>query len=89
MEDRQTTPKGKKPGLLQRNSTYDDKVRDGTARLGKNGWGCTNCEGGSQAAVWGRLAKEREENSMLRRRVDELEDVVDSALSVVDGPWGK
>lgn len=88
MEDRQTTPKGKKPGLLQRNSTYE-KVRDGTSRLGQNGWGCANCEGGSQAAVWGRLAKEREENSMLRRRVDELEDVVDSALSVVDGPWGK
>lgn len=87
IEDRQTTPKGKKPELLQRSSTYD-KVRDGTARLEKDGWGCTNCEGGSQAAVWGRLAREREENSMLRRRVGELEDAVEGALNVVDGPWG-
>jgi hypothetical protein len=86
-DDRQTTPKGKKPQNLQRNSTYD-KVREGTARLEQNGWGCTNCEGGSQAAVWGRLAKEREENSTLRRRVDELEEAVEGALSVVDGPWG-
>jgi BMFP domain-containing protein YqiC len=38
--------------------------------------------------VWGRLAKEREENSTLRRRVDELEEAVEGALSVVDGPWG-
>lgn len=87
IEDRQTTPKGKKPELLQRSSTYD-KVRDGTARLEKDGWGCTNCEGGSQAAVWGRLAREREENSMLRRRIGELEDAVEGALNVVDGPWG-
>lgn len=87
-DDRQVTPKGKKPALQQRSSTYD-KVRDGTARLEKNnGWGCTNCEGGSQAAVWGRLAKEREENSVLRRRVGELEDAVEGALNVVDGPWG-
>lgn len=86
-DDRQTTPKGKKPELLQRSSTYD-KVRDGTARLDKNGWGCTNCEGGSQSAVWGRLAKEREENSVLRRRVGELEEAVDGALNVIDGPWG-
>ncbi|KAL1608265.1 hypothetical protein SLS60_003204 [Paraconiothyrium brasiliense] len=86
-DDRQTTPKGKKPELMQRSSTYD-KVRDGTARLEKNGWGCTNCEGGSQSAVWGRLAKEREENSVLRRRVGELEEAVEGALNVVDGPWG-
>ncbi|KAF2446122.1 hypothetical protein P171DRAFT_410111 [Karstenula rhodostoma CBS 690.94] len=86
-DDRQTTPKGKKPVLLKRSSTYD-KVRDGTARLEKKGWGCTNCEGGSQSAVWGRLAKEREENSMLRRRVGELEEAVEGALNVVDGPWG-
>lgn len=86
-DDRQTTPKGKKPALQTRSSTYD-KVRDGTARLEKNGWGCTNCEGGSQAAVWGRLAREREENSVLRRRVGELEEAVEGALNVVDGPWG-
>ncbi|KAF1971793.1 hypothetical protein BU23DRAFT_555634 [Bimuria novae-zelandiae CBS 107.79] len=86
-DDRQTTPKGKQPGLMQRRSTYD-KVRDGTARLEQNGWGCANCEGGSQAAVWGRLAKEREENSMLRRRVGELEDAVEGALNIVNGPWG-
>ncbi|KAF9734132.1 hypothetical protein PMIN03_008579 [Paraphaeosphaeria minitans] len=87
-EDRQTTPKGRKPALQTRSSTYD-KVRDGTARLeNTNGWGCTNCEGGSQAAVWGRLAKEREENSVLRRRVGELEEAVEGALNVVDGPWG-
>ncbi|KAJ4353868.1 uncharacterized protein N0V89_005598 [Didymosphaeria variabile] len=86
-DDRQTTPKGKKPELMHRSSTYD-KVRDGTARLEKNGWGCTNCEGGSQSAVWGRLAKEREENSVLRRRVGELEEAVEGALNVVDGPWG-
>ncbi|KAJ4303071.1 hypothetical protein N0V90_001962 [Kalmusia sp. IMI 367209] len=87
-DDRERTPKGKKPELLQRRSTYD-KVRDGTARLEKGGgWGCTNCEGGSQSAVWGRLAKEREENSMLRRRVGELEEAVEGALNVVDGPWG-
>ncbi|KAK7190080.1 hypothetical protein DPSP01_006377 [Paraphaeosphaeria sporulosa] len=87
-DDRQTTPKGKKPALQTRSSTYD-KVRDGTARLeNNNGWGCTNCEGGSQAAVWGRLAREREENSVLRRRVGELEEAVEGALNVVDGPWG-
>ncbi|KAF2176803.1 hypothetical protein K469DRAFT_722030 [Zopfia rhizophila CBS 207.26] len=82
-----TTPKGKKPQPLQRRSTYD-KVMDGSVDLEKGGWGCTNCEGGAQAAVWGRLAKEREENGMLRRRVVALEDAVDGALNVVDGPWG-
>lgn len=89
MDDRQTTPKGnRKPAALQRSSTYD-KVRNGTAQLeNQNGWGCANCEGGSQAAVWGRLAKEREENSMLRVRVVELEQAVEGALNVVDGPWG-
>jgi len=86
-DDRDTTPKGKKPEPLQRRSTYD-KVRDGTVNLEKGGWGCANCEGGSQSAVWGRLAKEREENSMLRRRVGELEEAVEGALNVVDGVWG-
>ncbi|KAF2254011.1 hypothetical protein BU26DRAFT_233885 [Trematosphaeria pertusa] len=86
-DDRDTTPKGKKPQPLQRRSTYD-KVRDGTVNLEKGGWGCTNCEGGSQSSVWGRLAREREENSTLRRRVTELEDAVEGALNVVDGPWG-
>lgn len=82
-----TTPKGKRPQPNQRNSTYE-KIRDGTVNLERSGWGCQNCEGGAQAAVWGRLAKEREENSMLRGRVHTLEDAVESALNVVDGPWG-
>ncbi|KAF2263841.1 hypothetical protein CC78DRAFT_580959 [Lojkania enalia] len=81
-----STPKGRRPQPLQRRSTYD-KVRDGSINLEKGGWGCANCEGGAQAAVWGRLAKEREENSMLRRRVQSLEDAVEGALNVVDGPW--
>ncbi|KAL6706726.1 hypothetical protein ACN47E_005268 [Coniothyrium glycines] len=82
-----STPKGKKPLLLQRRSTYD-KVRDGTASSGQGSWGCANCEGGAQSAVWSRLAKEREENRTLRMRVESLEEAVDSALNVVDGPWG-
>ncbi|KAF2105574.1 hypothetical protein BDV96DRAFT_626222 [Lophiotrema nucula] len=84
---RDTTPKGKRPLPTQRRSTYD-KVRDGTVNLEKGGWGCANCEGGAQAAVWGRLAKEREENGQLRRRVNVLEEAVEGALNVVDGPWG-
>jgi hypothetical protein len=86
-DDVNTTPKSKKPQLLQRRSTYD-KVRDNSARVDQDSWGCSNCEGGSQASVWGRLAKEREENSVLRRRVGELEEAVDGVLNVVDGPWG-
>jgi hypothetical protein len=86
-DDRDTTPKGKKPQPLQRTSTFE-KVRNGGINFDKNSWGCANCEGGSQASVWGRLAKEREENSVLRRRVGELEEAVDGALNVVDGPWG-
>jgi hypothetical protein len=72
---------------MERRSTYE-KVRDGTVNLEKGGWGCANCEGGAQAAVWGRLAKEREENRTLRHRVEQLEDAVEGALNVVDGPWG-
>lgn len=83
----ETTPKGKKPLLVPRRSTYD-KVRDGSVNLEQGGWGCANCEGGAQPAVWGRLAREREENSHLRTRVETLEAAVESALSVVDGPWG-
>ncbi|KAF2733475.1 hypothetical protein EJ04DRAFT_513128 [Polyplosphaeria fusca] len=86
-EGNDTTPKGKRPQPTQRRSTYD-KVRDGTVNLEKGGWGCQNCEGGAQAAVWGRLAKEREENGALRRRVHTLEEAVEGALNVVDGPWG-
>ncbi|KAF1851205.1 uncharacterized protein K460DRAFT_361969 [Cucurbitaria berberidis CBS 394.84] len=82
-----TTPKGRKPQLVQRQSTYD-KVRDGSVNLKQGGWGCANCEGGAQAAVWGRLAKEREENRTLRHRVESLEEAVEGALNVVDGPWG-
>ncbi|KAH8725418.1 hypothetical protein GQ44DRAFT_707047 [Phaeosphaeriaceae sp. PMI808] len=80
------TPKNQKPQPLERRSTYD-KVRDGTVSLEKGGWGCSNCEGGAQAGVWGRLAKEREENRTLRHRVEQLEDVVEGALNVVSGPW--
>jgi hypothetical protein len=73
-----------RPAPTQRRSTYD-RVRDGTA---DNGWGCQNCEGGAQASVWGRLSREREENNILKRRVEILEDAVEGALGVVDGPWG-
>ena len=85
--DHDSTPKNRKPQPMERRSTYE-KVRDGTVNLEKGGWGCANCEGGAQAAVWGRLAKEREENRTLRLRVEQLEDAVESALNVVDGPWG-
>lgn len=85
LESHQITPR--KPEALQRRSTYD-KVRDGSVNLEKGGWGCANCEGGAQASVWGRLAKEREENRTLRHRVEQLEDAVEGALNVVDGPWG-
>ncbi|KAF2639052.1 hypothetical protein P280DRAFT_491464 [Massarina eburnea CBS 473.64] len=86
-DDRETTPKGNRLQPIQRESIYD-KVRNGTAGPEKITWGCSNCEGGSQSSVWGRLAREREENSTLRRRVGDLEDAVDNALHVVDGPWG-
>ncbi|PVI07588.1 hypothetical protein DM02DRAFT_512303 [Periconia macrospinosa] len=90
LDDRDTTPKKAPPPPpsqgLQRKSTYE-RTRDDPS-FNKTSWGCANCEGGSQASVWGRLAREREENSCLRRRVGELEEAVDSALCVVDGPWG-
>lgn len=85
--DLESTPKNRKPQVLERKSTYD-QVRDGTVSLEKGSWGCANCEGGAQAGVWGRLAKEREENRTLRHRVEQLEDAVEGALNVVDGPWG-
>lgn len=85
--DLDSTPKSRKPQPLERKSTYE-KVRDGTVNLEKGGWGCANCEGGAQAAVWGRLAKEREENRTLRHRVEQLEDAVEGALNIADGPWG-
>jgi hypothetical protein len=78
--DNDSTPK--KPQAIERKSIYS------AVNLGKGGWGCANCEGGAQAAVWGRLAKEREENRTLRHRVEQLEDAVEGALNVVDGPWG-
>jgi hypothetical protein len=81
------TPKGRKPQTLQRRSTYD-KVREGKVDLKQGGWGCANCEGGAQSAVWGRLAKEREENRTLKVRVESLEEAVEGALNVVNGPWG-
>ena len=81
------TPKNRKPQAIERRSTYD-KVREGPVDLTKGGWGCANCEGGAQSGVWGRLAKEREENRTLRHRVEQLEVAVDGALNVVDGPWG-
>jgi hypothetical protein len=85
--DNDRTPKNRKPQPLERKSTYE-KVRDGTVSLEQGGWGCANCEGGAQAAVWGRLAKEREENRTLRHRVEQLEDAVEGAMNIVDGPWG-
>jgi hypothetical protein len=81
------TPKNIRPALLQRTSTYE-KVVGGSIDIERGGWGCANCEGGAQSAVWGRLAKEREENRILRNKVDVLEDAVQGALNVVDGPWG-
>ncbi|KAF2012739.1 hypothetical protein BU24DRAFT_435130 [Aaosphaeria arxii CBS 175.79] len=81
------TPTSKRPQPIERRSTYD-RVRDGSVNLTQQGWGCSNCEGGAQSAVWGRLAKEREESRLLRKRVEYLEEAVDSALNVVDGPWG-
>jgi hypothetical protein len=78
--DNDSTPK--KPQAIERKNPY------AAVNLGKGGWGCANCEGGAQAAVWGRLAKEREENRTLRVRVEQLEDAVEGALNVVDGPWG-
>ncbi|KAF1915597.1 hypothetical protein BDU57DRAFT_452732 [Ampelomyces quisqualis] len=84
--DHDSTPKNRNTQPIERRSTCG-KVRDGTVNLEKGGWGCTNCEGGAQAAVWGRLAKEREENRTLRHRVEQLEDAVEGALNVVDEPW--
>jgi hypothetical protein len=81
------TPKGRKLQSLQRGSTHD-KVREGKVDLRQGGWGCGNCEGGAQSAVWGRLAKEREENRTLKIRVEGLEEAVEGALNVVNGPWG-
>jgi hypothetical protein len=81
------TPKGRKPQSLQRGSTYD-KPREGKVDIAKGGWGCANCQGGAQSAVWGRLAKEREENRTLRLRVETLEEAVDGALNAVAGAWG-
>jgi hypothetical protein len=83
-EENETTPKSKRPLPTRRQSTFD-KVRNGSVDLQRGGWGCTNCEGGAQAAVWGRLAKEREESRILRHRVAVLEEAVDGALHVVDG----
>jgi hypothetical protein len=80
--DHDSTPKKMQAPELR------NKARDGAANLQKGAWGCTNCEGGAQAAVWGRLAKEREENRTLRHRVEQLEDAVEGALNIVDGPWG-
>jgi hypothetical protein len=85
--DHDATPQNRKPQTIERRSTYD-KVREGPVDLAKGGWGCANCEGGAQSGVWGRLAKEREENHTLRQRVEQLEYAVEGALNVVDGPWG-
>jgi hypothetical protein len=80
-----TPTKHKKVQSLQRGGTYD-KPRGGSVSV--QSWGCANCEGGSQASVWGRLSKEREENRALRQRVESLEDAVESALDVVGGQMG-
>jgi hypothetical protein len=81
------TPKGRKPQPLKRGSTYE-KGQEGKVDIAKGGWGCANCQGGAQSAVWGRLAKEREENRTLRLRVETLEEAVDGALNAVTGAWG-
>jgi hypothetical protein len=81
------TPKGRKPQPLKRGSTYE-QGREGKVDIAKGGWGCANCQGGAQSAVWGRLAKEREENRTLRLRVETLEEAVDGALNAVTGAWG-
>lgn len=86
VDARDVTPKGKKLQTQQRGSTYDKAPTPVSLRQG--GWGCANCEGGAQSAVWGRLAKEREENRTLKLRVESLEEAVEGALNVVDGPWG-
>jgi hypothetical protein len=81
-EDHDSTPTGKH--TIHQRPVLQRGVQSGTTE----GWGCRNCEGGSQAAVWGRLAREREESRALRRRVEDLEKAVEGALNVVDGPWG-
>lgn len=86
-ESSDATSRGKETQTQQRRNTHE-KAREGPVSLDQGGWGCANCEGGAQAAVWGRLAKEREENRTLRHRVETLEEAVDGALNVVDGPWG-
>jgi hypothetical protein len=86
-ENHDTTLKGKKPQLLQRKSTHE-KARDTKVAPKQGGWGCANCEGGAQASVWGRLAKEREENHTLKLRVETLEEAVESAMDIVNSPWG-
>ncbi|KNG52592.1 hypothetical protein TW65_00193 [Stemphylium lycopersici] len=77
--------KARKPTTLQRGSTVVEK---GKVDIAKGGWGCSNCQGGAQSAVWGRLAKEREENRSLRLRVETLEEAVDGALNAVTSAWG-
>ena len=80
-----TPTKHKKVQSLQRGGTYD-KPRGGSVSV--QSWGCANCEGGSQASVWGRLSKEREENRVLRQRVESLEEAVEGALDAVAGQYG-
>lgn len=75
-----TPTKHKKVQSLQRGGAYE-KPRPGAVSV--QSWGCANCEGGSQASVWGRLSKEREENRVLRQRVESLEEAVEGALDVV------
>lgn len=79
------TPKNRKVQSLQRGGAYD-KPKGGSVSV--QSWGCANCEGGSQASVWGRLSKEREENRVLRHRVEALEEAVEGALDVVGGQVG-
>ena len=81
----ETTPKARSPRLLQPGPALDKPHAPVNLQVG--GWGCTNCEGGKQATVWGRLAKEREDNRSLRQRVETLEEAVESALDVVGGAW--
>jgi hypothetical protein len=81
-----------RPQPQQRRSTFDRVLGElplhqripGTPKTVEiKSWGCANCEGGAQSSVWARLAREREQNSQLKRRVHELEAGVDDSLDLL------
>ncbi|KAF2490400.1 hypothetical protein BU16DRAFT_530893 [Lophium mytilinum] len=94
-DERERKPMGP-PQLIQRRSTYDRVLSElplhqralATPKTVEiKSWGCANCEGGTQSSVWGRLAREREQNSILKRRVHELEAGVDESLDLIFQHW--